>query len=85
MLQQSGDHMESAPNAMKSAENPQIGTTTWTMRPTISSTPGDTVSAGSTTTSKTEGAGKAHGAYSETDNGLTNALQKLADGISGAK
>jgi hypothetical protein len=55
------------------------------MRPTISSTPGDTVSAGSTTTSKTEGAGKAHGAYSETDNGLTNALQKLADGISGAK
>jgi uncharacterized protein YukE len=86
-LTQSGEHMEQALDAMKAAGEEQVGTTD------LDDAAGDFQhrwnyglgqlkdKIGETN----DGVDKAHQAYQETEDGLKNALQQLAQAIEGAQ
>lgn len=84
-LQESGDHMDSALNAMQSAEGGQIGTDA------LNSAAGDfqdTWRYGlgqlkDKIKGTNDGVKGAHGAYQDTDQQVTQALQKFSDALGG--
>lgn len=86
-LQQSGQHMESALDSMKSVDSEQLGTQG------LNDAAGDFQhrwryglgQLKDKITDTTDGVDKAHKAYQETEDGLAKALDQLAQAISGGQ